>query len=181
MKATGIVRRIDDLGRVVIPKEIRRTMRIREGDPLEIYTNPDGEVIFKKYSPINELSEGAVQTAEVISKLGNSPAIVFDKDHVVAVSGVPKKEYSQRRLSAALEEVLESRKSFEYTDAVENPLYPVEGVSAHALCITPIISNGDISGAVSFICSKENEHVTSTQATLCKAAAMILGKQIEEP
>ena len=83
MKATGIVRRIDDLGRVVIPKEIRRTMRIREGDPLEIYTNPDGEVIFKKYSAINEMSEGAAQAAEVISKLGGAPAVVFDKDHVV--------------------------------------------------------------------------------------------------
>lgn len=95
MKATGIVRRIDDLGRVVIPKEIRRTMRIREGDPLEIYTNPDGEVIFKKYSAINEMSEGAAQAAEVISKLGGAPAVVFDKDHVVAVSGVPKKYLSQ--------------------------------------------------------------------------------------
>ena len=98
MKATGIVRRIDDLGRVVIPKEIRRTMRIREGEPLEIYTNPDGEVIFKKYSPINELSDGALQAAEVIAKLGGAPAVIFDKDHVVAVSGVSKKEYSQRRL-----------------------------------------------------------------------------------
>lgn len=77
MKATGIVRRIDDLGRVVIPKEIRRTMRIREGDPLEIYTNPDGEVIFKKYSAINEMSEGAAQAAEVISKLGGAPAVVI--------------------------------------------------------------------------------------------------------
>lgn len=113
MKATGIVRRIDDLGRVVIPKEIRRTMRIREGDPLEIYTNPDGEVIFKKYSAINEMSEGAAQAAEVISKLGGAPAVVFDKDHVVAVSGVPKKEYSQRRLSPALEELLENRKTFD--------------------------------------------------------------------
>ncbi len=91
MKATGIVRRIDDLGRVVIPKEIRRTMRIREGDPLEIYTSNDGEVIFKKYSPINELSGGAMQVAEVIYKLGNSPVVVFDRDHVVAVAGVQKK------------------------------------------------------------------------------------------
>ena len=85
MKATGIFRRIDDLGIVVIPKEIRRTMRIREGDPLEIYTSNDGEVIFKKYSPINELSGGAMQVAEVIYKLGNSPVIIFDRDHVVAV------------------------------------------------------------------------------------------------
>ncbi|MDO4944725.1 MAG: stage V sporulation T C-terminal domain-containing protein [Ruminococcus sp.] len=179
MKATGIVRRIDDLGRVVIPKEIRRTMRIREGDPLEIYTNPDGEVIFKKYSPINELSDGALQAAEVISKLGGAPAVIFDKDHVVAVSGVSKREYSQRRLSSALEDMLESRKSYEYTDDKEI-FRPVEGVAAHALTIAPIISNGDISGAVAFMASSDSERATENQSMLCKAAAMFLGKQIEQ-
>lgn len=180
MKATGIVRRIDDLGRVVIPKEIRRTMRIREGDPLEIYTNPDGEVIFKKYSAINEMSEGAVQAAEVISKLGGAPAVVFDKDHVVAVSGVSKKEYSQRRLSAALEELLESRKNYEYDSSERTTLFPVEGVANHALAVSPIISNGDITGAVAFIANKDDEHCTEQQTMLAKAAAMFLGKQIEE-
>lgn len=178
MKATGIVRRIDDLGRVVIPKEIRRTMRIREGDPLEIYTNPDGEVIFKKYSPINELSEGAVQAAEVISKLGGAPAVIFDKDHVVAVSGLSKKEYAQRRLSPALEDMLESRKSYAY-DAGNEPFKPVEGMQANALAVSPIISNGDISGAVAFMANGENDHVTENQSMLCKAAAMFLAKQIE--
>ena len=91
MKATGIVRRIDDLGRVVIPKEIRRTMRIREGDPLEIYTDNDGEVIFKKYSPIGELGMFASQYAEVLYKTGGHPVVVCDRDHVIAVAGVPKK------------------------------------------------------------------------------------------
>lgn len=180
MKATGIVRRIDDLGRVVIPKEIRRTMRIREGDPLEIYTNPDGEVIFKKYSPINELSEGAAQAAEVISKLGGAPAVILDKDHVVAVAGVPKKEYSQRRLSPALEEMLESRKGYEYTRTSDHVVRPVEGIDAHALSVSPIISNGDVSGAVVIMASKDNERVSENQSMLCKAAAMFLGKQIEE-
>ena len=89
MKATGIVRRIDDLGRVVIPKEIRRTMRIREGDPLEIYTDNDGEVIFKKYSPIGELSAFASKYAEVLSKIGGYPVVVCDRDHVISVAGVP--------------------------------------------------------------------------------------------
>ena len=99
MKATGIVRRIDDLGRVVMPKEIRRTMRIREGDPLEIYTNNDGEVIFKKYSPIGELSAFSVQYAEALHKIGGLPAVICDRDHVVAVAGLPKKEMVERRLS----------------------------------------------------------------------------------
>ncbi|WP_024858358.1 stage V sporulation T C-terminal domain-containing protein [Ruminococcus albus] len=179
MKATGIVRRIDDLGRVVIPKEIRRTMRIREGDPLEIYTNPDGEVIFKKYSPINELSDGALQAAEVISKLGGAPAVIFDKDHVVAVSGVPKKEYSQRRLSQALEDMLETRSGYEYRNGSAE-FQPVDGVDTHALAVAPIISGGDITGAVAFLGGKDDRHVTDDQAMLCKAAAMFLGKQIEQ-
>ena len=180
MKATGIVRRIEDLGRVVIPKEIRRTMRIREGEPLEIYTSADGEVIFKKYSPINELSEGAVQAAEVISKLGSATAVVFDNDHVVAVSGASKREYSQRRLSPALEELLAQRKSYEYTNSAESAVYPVEGMKAHALAVAPIISNGDISGAVAFVAEKDNECATMKQALLAKTAALFLGKQIEE-
>lgn len=92
MKATGIVRRIDDLGRIVIPKEIRRTMRIREGDPLEIYTSPEGEVIFKKYSPVGEISSAASQYADVLSKVGGCPAVICDRDHVIAVSGMSKKE-----------------------------------------------------------------------------------------
>ena len=155
-------------------------MRIREGEPLEIYTSSDGEVIFKKYSPINELSEGAVQAAEVISKLGNAPAVIFDNDHVVAVSGASKKEYSQRRLSAALEEILQQRKSYEYTNVSDSAIYPVEGIRAHALAVAPIISNGDISGAVAFIAEKDSECATMKQALLAKTAALFLGKQIEE-
>ena len=99
MKATGIVRRIDDLGRVVIPKEIRRTMRIREGDPLEIYTDADGEVIFKKYSPIGELSSFTGQYAEVLSRSTNLPVLICDRDHVIACAGIPKREAVDRRIS----------------------------------------------------------------------------------
>lgn len=153
---------------------------ISNGDPLEIYTNPDGEVIFKKYSAINEMSEGAAQAAEVISKLGDAPAVVFDKDHVVAVSGVPKKEYSQRRHSPALEELLENRKTFDYTDTTAEPLRAVEGITTHALTIAPILTNGDITGAVAFMATDDTELCTDKQSMLAKAAAMFLGKQIEE-
>ncbi|MCC8022794.1 MAG: AbrB/MazE/SpoVT family DNA-binding domain-containing protein, partial [Clostridiales bacterium] len=109
MKATGIVRRIDDLGRVVIPKEIRRTMRIREGDPLEIYTEADGEVIFKKYSPIGELSSFATQYAEVLHKNAALPVIITDNDHVIAAAGISKREVLERRVSGALEELMNER------------------------------------------------------------------------
>ncbi len=180
MKATGIVRRIDDLGRVVIPKEIRRTMRIREGDPLEIYTSNDGEVIFKKYSPINELSGGAMQVAEVIYKLGNSPVVVFDRDHVVAVAGVQKKEFNERRVSASLEDLLENRKSYLCTDASDTKVQPVEGISRHAIAVFPILSTGDVTGAVTFLANDNDAVVTDNQAILAQTAAMFLGKQIEE-
>lgn len=180
MKATGIVRRIDDLGRVVIPKEIRRTMRIREGDPLEIYTSNDGEVIFKKYSPINELSGGAMQVAEVIYKLGNSPVVIFDRDHVVAVAGVQKKEFNERRVSASLEDLLENRKSYLFSDKNASRVSPVEGISRHAVAIFPIMSTGDVTGAVAFLANDTDSVASDNHAILAQTAAMFLGKQIEE-
>ncbi len=180
MKATGIVRRIDDLGRVVIPKEIRRTMRIREGDPLEIYTSNDGEVIFKKYSPINELSGGASQVAEVIHKIGSAPVVVFDRDHVVAVAGVQKKEFNERRVSPALEDLLENRKSYLFSTKNDSRLMPVEGVSKYALACFPIISTGDVTGAVAFLCNDNDIVASENHAILAQTAAMFLGKQIEE-
>ncbi len=178
MKATGIVRRIDDLGRVVIPKEIRRTMRIREGDPLEIYTNADGEVIFKKYSPINELSGSAGSCAEVIGKLGGAPVVILDRDHVVAVSGLPKKEFSERRISSSIDEVLESRRSWTY-DGDRPRLCPVEGIDRHAVAITPIVAGGDIAGAVCFMAAEDSSKGTSLLTTLTQTAAMFLGRQLE--
>ncbi len=180
MKATGIVRRIDDLGRVVIPKEIRRTMRIREGDPLEIYTSNDGEVIFKKYSAINEMADSASQVAEVMTKLANCPTVIFDRDHVVAVAGVQKKEFSERRVSQALEEYLESRKNYIYTSHNDTKVFPVEGIDRAALACSPILSSGDVTGAVAFLAPNENAVANEVQQNLIQAAAQFLGKQIEE-
>ena len=179
MKATGIVRRIDDLGRVVIPKEIRRTMRIREGDPLEIYTDNDGEVIFKKYSAINEMAENAVQIAEIMGRLASCPVVIFDRDHVVAVSGVSKKEYAERRSSAALEELMESRRSYfsDGTGAVN--FCPVEGMEKGAIACSPIISAGDVSGAVAFLENGSAVPANDVQIVIVQAAAQFLGKQIE--
>ena len=112
MKATGIVRRIDDLGRVVIPKEIRRTMRIHEGDPLEIYTESDGTVIFKKYSPIGELGEFADQYAEALAKTVGIPACISDKDTVIAVSGVSKKELMNKKISDDIEKIMTQKDTY---------------------------------------------------------------------
>ena len=114
MKATGIVRRIDDLGRVVIPKEIRRTMRIREGDPLEIYTDREGEVIFKKYSPIGELAAFAAQYAETLHKICDLNVVICDRDAVIATAGVPKREYLDRPVTEEMEKIIESRSFYQY-------------------------------------------------------------------
>lgn len=180
MKATGIVRRIDDLGRVVIPKEIRRTMRIREGDPLEIYTNVDGEVIFKKYSPVGEISDFATDYAEVLSKIGGCPAVICDRDHVIAASGIQKKEVLERRVSNSLEDVIEQRKSIAYKSYDDKRINPIEGMDRYAIACTPIVVQGDVSGAVIMLASDGHEYATPEQTALVQAAAMYFGKQMEE-
>ncbi len=180
MKATGIVRRIDDLGRVVIPKEIRRTMRIREGDPLEIYTDNDGEVIFKKYSPIGEMSAFACQYADVLGKTGGLPVVVCDRDHVIAVSGIPKKELLERRVSPALEEMISSRKNFVFSTTEKKKLQPVEGVERYALVAMPIISAGDVVGSIMFLSGETPKNPEESEIKLVQAAASFLGKQMEE-
>jgi len=179
MKATGIVRRIDDLGRVVIPKEIRRTMRIRDGDPLEIYTDSDGEVIFKKYSPIEELSNFAGQYAEVLHRSGGHPVIVSDRDHVVNVAGMPKKEIMERRVSPVLEEIMEQRRNFQYSAAQQKRLQPVEGVDRYALVVYPIIASGDVCGSIMFLDSDGGASAGESEVKLIQTAAAFLGRQME--
>ena len=175
MKATGIVRRIDDLGRVVIPKEIRRTLRIREGDPLEIYTDPEGEVIFKKYSPVGEMSPFAAQYAEVLSKTASLPTVICDTDHVIAAAGVSKKEYLERRVTPAME----GRRSFVAVKAGDH-LQPVEGIERSAAVAYPIIASGDVTGAVVMMREEAGEAPTEAEIKLIQTAAAFLGRQLEE-
>lgn len=180
MKATGIVRRIDDLGRVVIPKEIRRTMRIREGDPLEIYTDNDGEVIFKKYSPLGELHMFASQYADVLYSTMQRPVVVCDRDHVIAVAGLPKKELLERRVSTALEDRMERRQSFLYSSEEEEQLQPVEGVDRFAVVLAPIITTGDVSGSIMFLGEEDDPDPGELEVKLIDIAATFLGKQMED-
>ena len=180
MKATGIVRRIDDLGRVVIPKEIRRTLRIREGDPLEIYTATDGEVIFKKYSPVGELSVFATQYADVLSRISALPTIICDRDHVIAAAGVSKREFLERRITATLESYMENRRSFAAHQGDVSPVQPVEGVEHNAAVIYPIIAEGDVTGAVVMLASDAVKVPSDAEIKLAQSAAAFLGKQMEE-
>lgn len=182
MKATGIVRRIDDLGRVVIPKEIRRTMRIREGDPLEIYTDREGEVIFKKYSPIGELTNFSAQYAETLHKVCELSVIITDRDTVIAVSGLPKKEYMEKRISPELEKVIEGRSVYVYSPGETKILATNDGRDSHFVsCAMPIITEGDIIGCVVSMLPMDSEKSErmEIETKLVQTAANFLSKQLE--
>ncbi len=175
MKATGIVRRIDDLGRVVIPKEIRRTMRIREGDPLEIYTDRDGEVIFKKYSPIGSLSDFASQYAETLAKISGSAACITDKDTIIAVGGAPKRDLYEKRLSSEIETIMEEKTTF----VPESQMPVTDGSKYNAGVIVPIIAEGDSIGNVIIMRNDDSKKVSEVDTKLAQSAALFFGKQME--
>ena len=183
MKATGIVRRIDDLGRVVIPKEIRRTMRIREGDPLEIYTDREGEVIFKKYSPIGELASFAGQYAETLHKTCGLDVAICDRDAIITCAGISKKEYTDKALSEQLESIIESRTLYTHTGAGEQKPLIREGGSHYISCAMPIVSEGDIVGCVVSVrpmdASTSSTLIPDAEAKLIQTAAGFLGRQLE--
>lgn len=182
MKATGIVRRIDDLGRVVVPKEIRKTLRIREGDPLEIFTDREGEIILKKYSPIGELSAFAKQYAEALAQSTGYIISITDKDNHIAVAGNGKRELLNKPISKALEELMEKRKPViasakdkAYIPLTENEIEPYE----HQV-IYPILSEGDVIGAVAIVNKDVKEAMGEVEKKLASAAAGFLGRQIEQ-
>lgn len=178
MKATGIVRRIDDLGRVVIPKEIRRTMRIREGDPLEIFTEKDGEVIFKKYSPIGELGDFAINYAETLAKTAGKGTLITDRDSIIAVSGLPKKELMEKRISRDIENVMTEKSTYQ-SNSSKDGLSIADGVDKYnAGVVVPIVSEGDTIGSVIFVLN-EGEQMGEVESKLAESAAGFLGRHME--
>ena len=184
MKATGIVRRIDDLGRVVIPKEIRRTLKIREGDPLEIFVDRDGEVILKKYSPIGELGDFAQEYADSLHEAMGHIALIADRDTIIAVSGTPKKEFINRPLSSAVEKVMETKKSILINDTADHKFYKEAEddtiAKFNAEVIAPIISEGDAIGAVILGTKDKDVKMAELELKLVETAAGFLAKQMEQ-
>ena len=183
MKATGVVRRIDDLGRIVIPKEIRKTLRIKEGDPLEIFTDREGQVILKKYSPIGELSEFATEYAETLAKTTGHIACITDKDTVIAVSGGSKKEFLEQSISKDLEKIIDDKEVYLSKDN-NNKSIPVTGNDnnsriANAQVVYPIISDGDAIGSVILISKDANTKMTDIEKKVAQSAASFLGSQME--
>ena len=175
MKATGIVRRIDDLGRVVIPKEIRRTMRIREGEPLEIFTDAGGSVIFKKYSPVGEMSTFAAQMCEAMHKTCGHACAVCDRDGVIAAGGGVRREIDGRPLSTELEQAMSSRQMTHSEGGL-----PITPTAPHirASAVQPIIAGGDLCGCVALVAG--DLPVGETEQKLMQLAALFLAKQMED-
>lgn len=178
MKATGIVRRIDDLGRVVIPKEIRRTLRIREGDPLEIFVDREGEVILKKYSPINELGHFAQEYAEALFDTFQHPVIICDRDEIISLAGESKKDYLGKDISEKLGEMIEKRVNEVKREASKLELVSDREESINSYCISPIIVNGDSIGCV-LIFTKTDAVLSVVEQKSVETAANFLAKQME--
>ena len=183
MKATGVVRRIDDLGRIVIPKEIRRTLRIKEGDPIEIFTDKEGEVILKKYSPIGELSEFATGYAETLAKTTGHIACITDKDSVIAVSGGSKKEFLEKSISPELEKLIENKEIYTSRENNEKTLPITQNDTNsrvhNAQVIYPIISDGDVIGSIVLLSKEEQTKMGESELKVAQSAAGFLSSQLE--
>ena len=179
MKATGIVRRVDDLGRIVIPKEIRRTLRIREGDPLEIYTEKDGGVIFRKYSPMGDLQEFAAQMCESIVAATGHIAAVSDRDSIIALHGAPTRELMDKPNAPELEKLMEQRKNYLYKPG-DPKLRVSDTAEKYQLgAASPILSQGDLMGCVLFLISEGDSPLQESDLQMSKIAAGFLAKQLE--
>ncbi|KIL34955.1 stage V sporulation protein T [Cohnella kolymensis] len=180
MKATGIVRRIDDLGRVVIPKEIRRTLRIREGDPLEIFVDRDGEVILKKYSPIGELGDFAKEYAESLAESTGHIAMITDRDTIITVAGVSKKEYLDKPIGSMLEDCMENRKINVQPTAGNYEIVRDTGESVASFAAAPIVAGGDPIGTVVLLSRDEQVSMGEMESKMVETAAGFLAKQMEQ-
>jgi AbrB family transcriptional regulator, stage V sporulation protein T len=172
----------DDLGRIVVPKEIRRTLRIREGDPLEIFTDREGEIILKKYSPIGELSQFAGEYAESLAQTTGHLVLITDCDHVVTASGTGKKEYEGKPISKQLEDAISERKNFlaSRNDAEFVKVTLDDAGEFGQQALSTIICEGDAIGAVILYEKDEKSRMTETESKLAIAAAGFLGKQMEQ-
>ncbi|MBD0384551.1 stage V sporulation protein T [Paenibacillus sedimenti] len=180
MKATGIVRRIDDLGRVVIPKEIRRTLRIREGDPLEIFVDRDGEVILKKYSPIGELGDFAKEYAESLFESTNHIAMISDRDTIIAMAGGSKKDYFEKSIGSVVEACMDNRKAILESASGQYEIIKDASETFSSYVAAPIVAGGDPIGSVILVSKDENVKMGQMEMKMVETAAGFLAKQMEQ-
>lgn len=184
MRATGIVRRIDELGRVVIPKEIRRTLRIREGDPLEIFTDHDGEVVLKKYSPIGEIATIAKDYTDSLHRTLNHICCICDRDMVVSASGSPKRELWEKSLSPEMESIIQARQAVNVNANAGNRMVPIttddNADDYSAQVIIPILADGEVIGALLLLSKEANAKMTESDVKVAETTAAIVGRQMEQ-
>ena len=184
MRATGIVRRIDELGRVVIPKEIRRTLRIREGDPLEIFTDHDGEVVLKKYSPIGEIAAIAKDYTDSLYRTLGHIALISDRDAVVSASGANKREYIEKALSPEVDQILQSRQLQLLNLASGARMIPVTSDdhddAYSAQIVAPILADGEIIGSLILLSRESGTQMSDVDQKVAETTASIVGRQMEQ-
>ena len=184
MRATGIVRRIDELGRVVIPKEIRRTLRIREGDPLEIFTDHDGEVVLKKYSPIGEIATIAKDYTDSLHRSLGHIACITDRDMVVSASGSPKRELWEKSISPELEGVISQRQPLHLNQKDGAKMISITGDDmaeqyVSQICV-PILADGEVIGALVLLSKEAGHHMDEIDLKVAETTAAIVGRQMEQ-
>ena len=184
MRATGIVRRIDELGRVVIPKEIRRTLRIREGDPLEIFTDHDGEVVLKKYSPIGEIASIAKDYTDSLHRTLGHVALISDRDAIVSSSGAAKREYAEKALSQEADRILQSRQMVMLNLADGAKMIPMTADDHPepytAQIVAPILADGEIVGGLMLLSRESGLQMTEVDRKVAETTANIIGRQMEQ-
>ena len=169
----------DSLGRVVIPKEIRHTLRIKEGSPLEIYTEKDGGVIFRKYSPMGDLQDFAAQICEAIGANTGHVAAVADRDSIIALAGAPKRELVDKPNSQELDKLMQQRKNYRHQPG-EALLKVSEGSEKYHLGVAaPILSQGDLMGCVMLLLGEDQKPLVEADQKLVQTVAGFLGKQME--
>ena len=181
MRETGIVRRIDELGRVVIPKEIRKTLRIRENDPLEFYTERE-QLILKKYSPVSSVSDFARSIAESVNQILEKPCVITDTDAVIMVTGGKDKDWVSKTLSAEFEKILKDRKSLVVSrQDGSNPVNIIKGEESDTenQIVVPVVSGGDCFGAIIVYDKDKTSRFTSSDVKIVQLAALTLAKQFE--
>lgn len=180
MKATGIVRKIDDLGRVVIPKEIRKNLRIREGDSLEIYIENNGEIIFKKYTAMGDIIDMASRFADNLAETSGFVACITDKETIIAVSGASKSEYLSKDISNHILNVMEDRAIWSTMDDSVMPIIENDKASKYcAQIVAPIICDADAIGTVILFSTEYAKKVTNVEYKLVQSAASFLAKELE--
>ncbi len=176
MKSTGVVRRVDDLGRIVIPKEIRRTLRIRDGEELEIYVDDD-VIVLKKFSKVADLGDVSKKIIDVVSSLVGKTVLVSDRDKIITGSGDLKKNYLNKEISQTIEKVISS-----HNVMVENDVSTIEivdgSIDKYSYILQPIISFGDVVGTIIFL--SVNNDISEFDVTISGLIAQFLGKYIED-